>query len=275
MEKSTQALTLAYQLNFEQPIWQIRFAETTGLLAIECRDPEALQVSYNVVDATSGALVLNNYQPANSWWTSLADLKEQVLFLHQMGTTGMGQAKEIIALGLAEEKVIWQLAGYSLYSFLENKLYARPVSAETATVVGLNIEAGTLTGEEINLSEVAPVLATFQAWRSEYFRVPAHYPADNNYFAELSRFLFLKTGFVAIGAIDYLETEDRLIIGFYPESSNPEKTYRVAVFSRLGDLLGQEEAGKDFTRLGTDNFFLFGEKLFLLKNKKSLLAFRF
>jgi len=274
-EKLTSNLSQAYTLNLNQPVWQIRFDAEAGLIAVECRDAEVLQVSYWVFEAATGAVLLHNYTPTNSWWASLADIKAGLLFLHQMGAKEISKPAGLVAVGVADGKIKWQRSEVSFYGLTQNGLFARPLTEETTALIGLNFETGSTTGRAFSLHEITGRLENFQAERLKQMQVPAHYPVNNNNFEDLSRFIFLKTGLATEKAIDYLETQVSLIIGFYPVLPNHEKTYRVAVFNRQGVLLGQEELGKNLTGMGTDNFFYFREKLFLIKNKKSLLAFGF
>lgn len=274
-EKFTPGLNPVYQLDFALPVWQLHFDVEEDWIALECRNPETLQVSYAVVDVASGIFLLNNYQPPNSWWTGLADIKNELLFLHQMGAKGMGQASGLIAVAVTEGTVKWQNPDYCFYGLVRNKLFVRPVKSEFAALLGLKIETGEPTGEVTDILEIASELESYQTERLQTISLPMHYPVESAYFSDLKQFIQNKTGFISQWAIDYLESPDLIITGFYPQFPSGEKNYQVAVFSRQGELLVQEELGKNLTGLSIDNFFVFREKLFLLKNKKSLLAFRF
>ncbi|MDB5262170.1 MAG: hypothetical protein JWQ14_1451 [Adhaeribacter sp.] len=259
----------AYQLDWEYPIWQLRLEAATGQVAIECRDADTLQTSFAVFAAHNGVLVLRNYKPANAWWTGLAEIRAGLLYLQGMTTKGIGRPAGITAVGATDGQVKWQRPEFSFYGLTATAILALPAAGESAELTSLNPQTGEITESGIKMAVAATQLIATQPT----VQVPQHYPVDNAYFIYLKEFIYQKTGVLAHTAIDYLENEKYIALGFYPAAENQSQVYRVVLFSLSGEWLLQEDLGKELTGIGPDNFFIFQDTLILFKNKKSLLGY--
>jgi hypothetical protein len=259
----------AYQMEWEYPIWQLRFEEATGLVAVECRDAETLQVSFSAFNAKNGELVLQNYKPANAWWTGLAGIRAGLLYLQGVAAKGVGRPAGITAVAITDGQVKWQLPEYSIYGFAANELLVLPASAESMELIPLIPETGEVIRSGLDITGGQTELVKSR----ESLQIPQQYAEGSSYFNDLKEFILRETGCVAHSAIDYLETDRHIVLGFYPEKQEQNQVYRLFLFTISGVCLLQEDLGKDLSGIGTDNFFIFQDTLILFKNKSSLLGY--
>ena len=262
-----------FRVHLPLPIWQIRFDEKTGWLAIETRDADTLQNAFYVVDSRTGKFIISDYKPKAGWWSGLEDIYSGCLYLHQSNNQQYGQHEGIMALNAGTGKKLWELPFYSFYGLATDYLLAKELNQETNELVRLDYGTGTRIAGSLPLTEAKAALNFFQAQRQQLSRVPSHYPENNEFFPELQLFLQNTTNPEAALAIDYLETNRYFVMGFYQTQPDLKYTYRVAVFSLSGELLLQEKLNNDVAGIGLDNFFILNDTLILSKNKDTLVGF--
>ncbi|KAA5548176.1 DUF4905 domain-containing protein [Adhaeribacter rhizoryzae] len=263
----------AYKLEWEYPVWQLRFDAKAGLIAIECCDADTLQTFFGVFAGKTGAFIMQDYRPAKAWWQNLAAIQNGIMYLQGVAAKGVGRSVGITAVNVEKAQVQWQRPEFSFYGLTATAVLALPATGELTELIGLN----PATGEELEVAgniATGPVkLGSWHADENQVLAVPQHYPAGNEYFADLELFIKEKTGCNALFAIDYLEYKNIIALGFYLSQQDGRQTYRLAIFSLAGELYLQEDLGKDLTGIGIDNFFIFQDTLILVKNKKALLGY--
>jgi len=264
----------AYQVDFTQPIWQLRFDDVADLVGVECRDADLLKTSFWVFERTTGKLLLDNYNASAGWRASLADIRTSILFLQGLNPAGLGKHSGLMAINVNTGALRWQHEQYSFYNLTANQLLVLPNNLESAELIGLNIGTGAVVGIAGSIAQAQVPVEELKAQRLKTLQLPLHYGLESRYFATLSQFIYQKIGLKAAFALDYLETETCFAIGYYPETDNPAKQYWLALFSIAGELLLHEELGKELTGIGPDNFFIFRDTLILIKYKKSLVAYK-
>lgn len=262
-----------FQISWPFPVWQVRFDDLTGLVAVEGRDALTLQTNFAVFSGLTGQFKLPDYRPAKAWWLNLADVDATHLYLQGLAAKGVGRSAGIMAVEISTGQVKWEQPGFSFYALSPDAVLVLPAAGDSTELIGLNPASGTVQGSKGNLAAPDAHLALYQAQRLQSFRVPQHYPAENKYFADLKEFLAQKLGVTAAFAIDYLEYKNNIWLGYYLPQANGQKTYQLACFSDSGDLYWQEELEKDLPGIGKDSFFIFRDTLILIKNKNLLLGY--
>ncbi|GEO04126.1 hypothetical protein AAE02nite_17900 [Adhaeribacter aerolatus] len=270
---NTGKLVPAYELEWVYPVWQLRFDEKAGLIAVECREADTLQTAFSVFRAKTGELLLRDYKPAKAWWQNLAANHNGILYLQGVSAKGVGRSVGITAVSINDAQVKWQQPEFSFHSLTGNTILALSAAGESTELICLNPETGEEMGQAGSMAACPEKAASLSAEESRAIMVPQHYPAENKYFTDLKLFVQNKTGFDALYAIDYLEHKNMLALGFYRPQENKLQTYQLAVFSLTGELCLQVDLGKDLSGIGTDNFFIFQDTLILVKNKKTLLGY--
>lgn len=263
-----------FSLEWEYPIWQLRFDDVTGLIAVECRDADSLQTSFGVFKGITGKVVLQSYKPVKAWWKNLADIRAGIMYLQGVAAKGVGKSVGIFAVDATNGQEKWELPEYSFYGLTPTEVLVLPGAGESTDLTGIQVETGKETNTSGSIAEMQKRITSFRQQRFQTLQVPQQYPTQSAYFPDLQAFIKSKTGLTAQGAIDYLEFNNTIAIGFQPLLENNQLTYQLALFSMAGDIYLHENLGKDLAGIGTDSFFIFQDTLILLKNRNSLLGYK-
>lgn len=272
--EGTGKINPVYQLEWEYPIWQLRFDGKAGLIAVECRDADTLQTLFGVFAGKTGAFIMQDYRPAKAWWQNLSAIQNGIMYLQGVAAKGVGRSVGITAVAVRDAQVQWQRPEVSFYGLTTTAVLALPVTGELTELISLNPATGEELGAAGNIATGPVKIGSLQEEENQALAVPQHYPAENKYFTDLQLFVREKTGCNALFAIDYLEHKNIIALGFYLPQEDGRQTYRLVIFSLTGELYLQEDLGKDLTGIGTDNFFIFQDTLILVKNKKALLGYK-
>jgi hypothetical protein len=264
---------LIYELPFRYPIWQLRFHPADDLIAVECRSAEVLETIFSAFRGTDGEFLLSDYTVADSWWTGLEAIDSGLLYLHGMEAGGLGQHRGITAIGLADGFTRWQRPDCRFYGITANELVAVPVGSEVLSWRSLNKNTGAETGKIWEGASVQTALASYRDSQFQEIRQPVQHAADTVYFADLASFIQNNLAVEPQLAIDYLETDTYFGLGFYVADAEELFDYWVAVYALEGTLWLQKNLGTELSGIGTDNFFIFKDRLILIQNKTTLLGY--
>ncbi|WP_026462831.1 DUF4905 domain-containing protein [Adhaeribacter aquaticus] len=267
-----------FDIALAAPVWQIRIDDKHGLLAVEVRDADTLHTSFSVLDVKTGALLLSDYKTREPWYVGLEDIHQGILFFHGIGDRRFGSHKGITAVEVKTGKLLWQDPEFIYYGFIPDGLLVKKNEALEAPLSLIDSFTGkmlTTESENASSSAMPTIFAAYQANRRLPVLVPGHYPDSSAHFSTLQQFLESKINITVKDAIDYLETKDFFILGFYNFDANNQRCYRVAVFNLEGELILKEDLATNLEGLGLDNFFIIQNSLILLKNKSTLLGYGF
>ncbi|WP_158267425.1 DUF4905 domain-containing protein [Adhaeribacter arboris] len=263
-----------FLLTFESPIWQIRVDYEQGLLAFELRDSDRLQVEFAVLNLQNGQLSAPYRAPEN-WWMGLEDAYGRMLFLHGFGNRAIGTHQGITAVSADSYQILWQQDQTVFYGLADNsRIIARPVKAENEFFQALNAQTGVILETNINPVEAQAAVTSFNRSRTSKSNYPVHYPATSEHFALLSQFIFSHSERQGQGAIDYLETEKYLILGYNEVVAKGKWQNILGVYSATeGTLLLEEVLTASASGLVRDTFFVINNTLLFIKAKNTLVGY--
>jgi hypothetical protein len=267
------SLTVAFDITFPSPVWQLRPDEITGWLAVEVRDADSLMNGFWVLDSRTGALLLRDYQAPEGWWAGLDELYDGLLYLHGKGNQRYGRHEGLTVVAPATGQVCWQQPDYSFYGLTDQYLVVRQAGEQALDLLTLDRRTGQKLPALPDVTTVKSQLGAFNARRLSQNLVPAFYPAGQPYFQDLATFIDRQLGEQPVLGVDFLETGRYFVLGYYVPAAGTKMYYRVAVFSLAGDLLLHQELAADCEGIGADYFFILQDTLILIKNRKTLLGF--
>ncbi|MDQ3290908.1 MAG: DUF4905 domain-containing protein [Bacteroidota bacterium] len=244
------------------------------LLALELRDSDRLQVEFVVLNVKSGELSVPYRSPEN-WWIGLEEAYGRVLYLHGFGNKAVGTHKGITAVTMDSFQVLWQQDEVIFYGFApDSRILARPVETEKEFFLALDAQTGAILESGISPVEAQFLVSGFNQQRTNSCKYPVHYPANSEHFALVSQFIFSRSGRQAQGAIDYLETEKFLILGYHELATENKWRNFLGVYSAVDGLLLFEEVLMDSgSGLSQDSFFIMNNTLLYIKEKNTLVGY--
>lgn len=261
-------------MDFEAPVWRIRADGAAGLVAVECRDADRLQASYFVLEVDTGRLLVHGLQAEENWWTGLCAIHNKVLYLHSFADRQTGQPQGIQAFDAVSGELLWQNKSLRYLGLGNDVLVALPgTGPEPPKLVALDPLNGKILNASLDRQEAYEAMEVQGSLLAEQFEVPVQYREGDEYFNLLKDFIGQRLSATPVEAIDYLETADRIIVGYYFVITEGKMANHLAVFSRSGEFLAGEPLSKEMDEIGSEAFFRFRSKLFFIQDKYSLQSF--
>ena len=249
-------------------IWKVRCDAARSLIALETRQKEKLQASFQVMDASSGYILLSNFKTEERWWVGLEEFCNGILLLHGYGKKQEnGEHLGLQAIEASTGETLWQNPELTYLGLLsETELLALNATGEVQIVALATGKSQTFSG---SFPAAQKAMQDFTTQRSNALQLPIPYlPADPHY-QLLQDFIFQKTGKAAEKTIEYLETEKVIVLSFYSEKDSVLANFLV-VYSTAGEMQAEVCLQEKSAGIGMDTFFIFAGKLFYIQEKLAL-----
>ena len=259
-----------FSLKFEGMIWKIRCDASRSLIALENRQKEQLQASFQVINAISGDVLLRNFKPEERWWVGLEECCNGILLLHGYGKKQeSGEHLGLQAIEASTGKTLWQdpeLTFIGLFS--ETELLALNATGSVQIVALATGKSHAFSG---SFPEAQKDIQNFINQRSRAVQLPVPYLPTDAHYKLLQDFIFQKTGKAAERTIEYLETEKAIVLSFYSAMDSVLANFLV-VCSAAGEVQAEVCLQEKSAGIGMDTFFIFADKLFFIQEKSALAA---
>ena len=264
-----------FSITFQVPIWQIRPDFEQGLLAIELRDGDRLQTEFVVLDGKTGQAGVP-YQAQENWWVGLEETSWRLLFLHGFADRKVGAHAGVTAVSVDQQQVLWQHEEIVFYDLANNFRVLAQLNKTEEVFIALDAHTGAVLESKITREQAQKAIADFTRLRAQLGRYPVHYAAESEYFNLLCQFVLSRSGRQVVGAIDYLEVGDFLILSYY-EAVAPGKWKNILGIYAAADgaLLQEEVLNNSVTGLGTSSFFVMDNTFMFIIERNTLVAYNF
>jgi hypothetical protein len=255
-------------LNFEGKIWKLRYDSARTLIALETRQTEQLQASFQVINAVSGQVLLRNFKTEERWWIGLEELCNDILLLHGYGKEQEnGEHLGLQAVEVTTGITLWQNPQLTFIGLLSETGFL--AFNASGSVQKVNITSGKSEPYSGNLPEAQQVIKAFAEQRSKAVQLPVPYLPSDAHYKLLQEFIFQKTGKEAVKTIEYMETEKAIVLSFYAEKDSVLANFLV-VCSAAGKVKREVCLQENSAGIGMDTFFIFAGKLFFIREKSAL-----
>ena len=266
-----QKIQCHFNLSFQGKIWKIKPDLLTQNLTLEIRQPKMRQAGFFIINTETGKLEMDNFQTEERWWTGMEAAHNGVILLH-----GYEQTKEtgrhlgITAVSETSGQVIWEKPTLTFLGLItdENLLAENAFSL----LVELDLKTGAETKYSFPKEHAKTQIRAFRNKLNNAIKSPLPYLPADAYYPLLQDFIKQKTGRAAEQTIEYLETENRILMSFYAENDSVLANF-LLVSSAQGEVLLDFYLQQNVNGLGSDTFFIFAEKLFFIQDKTSLACF--
>lgn len=246
------------------------------LLALELRDGDRLQTAFVVVDGATGQAKAPYRAPEN-WWIGLEEISWRLLFLHGFGDRKVGAHQGITAVTADTNQVLWQQEQVVFYGLAANEsIIAYPDKTEKDFFISLAAQTGALLETGISREQAYAAVADFEKKRTATGYFPVHHPAGSAHFTLLRQFILSRSGREAVGAVDYLETEDYLVVGYYEPTTTGTWQHILGVYALAsGALLFEEVLTANGMGLSTQAFLVVKNTLLFIQERNTLVGYSF
>lgn len=255
-------------------MWRIRIDATTERLALEVRDADVLLTYFYTFGMEFHTLKELKQQQQLTWWQGLEDAHEGLVYLHGYADRQLGQHKGITALSATSGKIIWEQPELAFYGVTSDGIIAYPAANPEGEFKLLAPSTGNYITEHVPQQEAIVAINQFSHTRYSKCIYPMLYLEGEDYFSELQVFLQQQLQVSAVKAVEYAETEACFIVSYYIQGDSDKLDNFVVVFDLEGNLLLQEQLGRDLRGMGSDTFFIFKDELYFIQHKNSLKVYK-
>lgn len=261
----SQHSSLVFIHDFGQAVWQMALEPGKDLLALELRDMKEAAVSFSLLDLNTRTLVFDRYAFEEDWWMSLVAIKGNLLLVKQYHDSQQPEKQGFLAVNTASLEVEWWLENFQLLDMTENEISGRQHHGSDSVVKHFEITSG----KEVpgGPPPAGPPLQV--AVGAQY---PTHYDSESSHFQTIKSFTANHFNMNAVGACDYLEVGDLIVISWY-YSEGTTYTNVLSVMDSLGKIVIEEKLGTGLDAFASDTFFVVKNRLIFVANKTQLLVY--
>ncbi len=235
-----------------------------GLLALELRDMTEASVSFSLLNLHTNAMVFDRYVFEEEWWMSLVAIKGNTLLIKQYHDSQQPEKQGLMAVDIENMEVVWWLENFQLIENDETTILGKEHGEEESFLKRVEI----ISGKEIALNPKAKVVEQV----GSHVLYPLHYDLESPHFETVKSFIVSHFNIKAVGACDYLEVEDLIIISWFYSEGNTLANV-ISVIDSDGKIVVEEKLGTGLDAYASDTFFVLKNRLIFVVNKTQLVVY--
>ncbi len=256
-------------------IWRIIISELDSIV-IEERDIINKQVFFSCIDKKNGKKIWYDKKfMQTDFWIGIETTHREILFLHLFEKPDMPKHKQIIAVGLEDALVKWTNTELTYDSISNGRLIGYIQNFEDRDYFLLDYKTGEILDSiGKDLLKIKEIRSELDNDISESFLFPS-YLTEGEKFSHVNQNVLRVIGNTKYsGQIEYIEFENLFLFNYYEKNNETSLTNRLCVF----DLLSQKVLMREILNSSSpapvpDSFFIHGDILYFIKDKKELVAY--
>ncbi|OGU83272.1 MAG: hypothetical protein A2499_16300 [Stygiobacter sp. RIFOXYC12_FULL_38_8] len=263
-----------FEFKSDKQVFRILITETDKLL-IETRDTTTKEVSFHCYDLQTGDCVFSNYQLEEKTWLGIEAIYKDVIYFHKFPKPDLPGHKEIIALDIASQKVLWHNNENAFLFAYQDKVYSFTQGFEDRYFLTLDYMSGE---QKENLGSDYTLVNSLRAesdiakdWSCYVYPELNLSTADET---TMQTILNFTRSFSVKGEIEWASINELLMFSFHAKEKDEKLTNRfVALNKNSTKTIMAETLNENVTALLTDSFFVYMDFLFLLKEKNEVVVY--
>jgi hypothetical protein len=266
----TQQNNSAISFPFKGIIWKLSLDASENLLVLEVRNEEDRSVNFSGLDVKNKMLLWQSASPENSWWMGLESAGDGKVYLHKYKDPQNPIHEGITVLDGKTGKEIWQDPKKTFLALSDGFVIASEGEDEDKKYLKLESKTGKAVQE---LDTKALFKARSNQKQNESLKNSFHFSAESPHFSKIAGFVKQITNMEPVTGMDYLEYEEQVVISFYLYAKEGLENY-LLVIDEEGNIRFKECLGTHLKGIALDTFFVFGDLLIFVKEKKEIVIFK-
>ncbi len=246
-------------------VWKMLTDQTGRYLVTEFRDQTTREVHFSAVDLVEQAILWEGLTFENSWWTAATAVEEQVVLFHTYEDSYDPDQKVFFAVDLHQVDILWQQAGFHFKAVGQGVVsgYLKNGPDEQHVAIGLG------SGQFV---ENIPAIERENKKNNKNVDLPFHYTAEMPHFETVKRFVQGQYGHDMVGACDYMEVNDLIVISYFTGQPKNMANYLLVMASN-GQPVNHECIGTALAGWGMDTFFVAHNQLIFVRNQNEIISY--
>ncbi|BDC98374.1 DUF4905 domain-containing protein [Persicobacter psychrovividus] len=239
-------------------LWKLQADVHSGTIGLEFREQDSLQANFALI--TPEGEMHGPFEMPEKWWVTLDAVIGAKLLVRSYEDHANPQTKKLWLLDTHAQEILWEVD-----KFLPNRvdqpwIYGHFIEGDEGKFAKINMDtaaASYLSQEKVADHENGDKSAEI-----------SHYVEGTTHFEQVHRFLSKKVGDFAVKAIDYFQSDGRIIISYYIyEGEN--LINKLHIFDREGTVLHHDILGTSLPTVALQSFFvLFGQLIFVNRHNQ-------
>lgn len=254
-------------------IWRLIISDTEKLI-IENRDMKSKEVFFNCFDLNSAEKIFKDFQLDDKHWVGIDAVYNNVIYFHKFPKPDMPSHKEIIALDVSTQEILWTNEDLT-FSFVHNeKVYGFTQGFEDRHFRALDYRTGVLLDDlqtdNAKINSIRSAAEKQIDW--SVYSYPGKFSGDDERKKSIIDKYIGKSK--TEGDVEFAISKDLLLFNFHTVNNDNLFTnnfYAIDINSEK--IILNETLNKNAPSLFNDSFFIYKNFLFLLKEKNEVLIF--
>ena len=260
------------QYKTPKQIWRILITDSEKLL-IEKRDTNNKEVLFDCYVLETKEKIFEDFQLEEKFWIGVERIYKDIIYFHKYAKPDMPGHKDITALDINTQKVIWKNEQYAFLFIHKDKLYAYKQKFEGRVFYSLNYKTGELI-EELGEDTQKMNKLYDEAREAEdysHYNFPARYNENQIEPGVKEIVTGFKNKFDIKGEVEYNKVNNTLLMSFHNKAIGESLLNRFsAVDINTREEIFSEVLSPSTDTFMTDSFFIYKDFLFLLKEKNGV-----
>lgn len=234
------------------------------------------KVFFSSIDRYTGKKIWYDRKFMNEdFWIGIETVYKDMLLLHLFEKPDLPKHKQIVAVDLNSGEVLWSNSDLTFDSLSDGKILAYVQKFESREFFELDFR----TGEIINsLGENLARINEIRNAEKDNLHELSHFPSmllQGNIISELNQVVLKVIGDTKYtGQIEFIEYENLFLFNYYEKNHEASLTNRLCVLDRSSQkILLRETLNSSSPAPVPDSFFIHGDILYFIKDKKELVAY--
>jgi hypothetical protein len=259
-----------YSFSNKRQIW--RLIPAGDNLIIEERHAGTREVFFSCINLHTGKILFRDYQPVEKFWIGIEAVHQDVVYFHKFAKPDMPGHKEIIAVDLNSLETLWSTSRYSFLFAYEGKIYSFINQFEGKKYFILDYKTGEIiqsfNDKDLDINELR-----YRSYDNTFFE-DAFFPElcipGDNTIAILSK----KIDLPLAGRVECVKKDGYLFANYHLDAGKGILKNIFSVVEIGSEMVIFKQVLIDKTeKFVPENFFIKGDKLFLIKEKSILLVY--
>ncbi len=267
-------LTKLYSYKSSGQIWRILISDPEKLI-LETRDRSTKEVSLQCFELFTGKKIFSDFQLEEKHWVGIETVYEDLILLHKFPKPDMPGHKEIIAVDIPTQKVLWTNNELSFLFAYKDKVYGYKQGFDERYFTSLNYLTGEVVEDLGNNSEAVNSLRNLSENEKDWsvYTFPKNFSADVD--LTITRAIQSQTANLEVtGNIEYILYYDLLLFNYHVKESS-SNTYNkfTAIDLMSNKVILDEIINTNVRAFFTDSFFTYKNLLVLLREKNEVIIY--
>ncbi len=263
MRKKVLKKSLVQSIVLDDVVWKVHLGGER--LLVETREGRSKRFNLHCIAVRTAEALWKMDETSLNWWETVAAITDRYIALSAYQDPAFPYTGGVKVLDLSDSRVLWENKTYRALGLKTSDalLVSSSEAGDASEVWRVGLDTGEVQ-EKVGIHEIGD-------WYEQVnpeLSYPAFYPEGHAYFDQVADFLKLR-GFYPVKAIEYVEIDGKIVMGFYQEEERMLR-FSLLIVNDMGDELWRDSGINQSEGIGFGMYFLLKEWVVFVRDKKEI-----